>query len=80
MSDANSVSQWIDLLKAGNETAARKLWERYFEKLAGLTRRKLQGSRQRIADQEDVALSAFDSYCRGAQQGRFPQLTDRDDL
>jgi len=80
MSEANSVSQWIDLLKTGDESAAQRLWERYFEKLAGLARRKLQGSRQRIADQEDVALSAFDSFCRGAQQGRFPQLTDRDDL
>jgi DNA-directed RNA polymerase specialized sigma24 family protein len=28
----------------------------------------------------NVALSAFDSFCRGAEQGRFPQLTDRDDL
>jgi DNA-directed RNA polymerase specialized sigma24 family protein len=27
-----------------------------------------------------VALSALDSFCRGAQQGRFPQLSDRDDL
>jgi DNA-directed RNA polymerase specialized sigma24 family protein len=25
-------------------------------------------------------LSAFDSFCRGAEQGRFPQLVDRDDL
>jgi DNA-directed RNA polymerase specialized sigma24 family protein len=27
-----------------------------------------------------VALSAFDSFCRNAGQGRFPQLQDRDDL
>jgi DNA-directed RNA polymerase specialized sigma24 family protein len=27
-----------------------------------------------------VALSAFDSFCRGASKGHFPQLTDRDDL
>jgi hypothetical protein len=27
-----------------------------------------------------VALSAFDSFCRGAEQGRFPQLLDRDNL
>ena len=32
------------------------------------------------ADEEDVALSAFDSFCRGAQRGRFPQLDDRDNL
>jgi len=27
-----------------------------------------------------VALSAFDSFCRGAEKGRFPRLEDRDDL
>jgi hypothetical protein len=32
------------------------------------------------ADEEDVVLSAFDSFCKGAEQGRFPQLLDRDDL
>src|SRR5262249_15219134 len=34
----------------------------------------------RPADQEDVALSAFDSFYRAAEQGRFPRLHDRDDL
>ena len=32
------------------------------------------------ADEEDAALSAFDSFCAGVQKGRFPQLADRDDL
>jgi DNA-directed RNA polymerase specialized sigma24 family protein len=27
-----------------------------------------------------VALSAFDSFCRGAARGRYPRLTDRDGL
>jgi DNA-directed RNA polymerase specialized sigma24 family protein len=27
-----------------------------------------------------VALSAFDSFCRNAEQGRFPRLADRDSL
>jgi DNA-directed RNA polymerase specialized sigma24 family protein len=27
-----------------------------------------------------VALSAFDSFCRGAARGHFPRLSDRDDL
>ena len=35
---------------------------------------------RRIADEEDVALSAFHSFCRGAREGRFPELTSRDDL
>jgi DNA-directed RNA polymerase specialized sigma24 family protein len=35
---------------------------------------------RRAADEEDVALSAFASFCQAAEAGRFPQLTDRDDL
>jgi DNA-directed RNA polymerase specialized sigma24 family protein len=31
-------------------------------------------------DEEDVALSAFNSFLRGVEAGRFPQLADRDDL
>jgi DNA-directed RNA polymerase specialized sigma24 family protein len=32
------------------------------------------------ADEEDVALSAFHSFCQGAVRGRFPRLDDRDNL
>jgi hypothetical protein len=33
-----------------------------------------------MADEEDMALSAFDSFCRRAARGLFPRLEDRDDL
>jgi DNA-directed RNA polymerase specialized sigma24 family protein len=48
--------------------------------LVGLARTKLRGAQRRAADEEDVALSAFDSFCRSAEEGRFPQLADRDSL
>ncbi|MCI0639534.1 MAG: ECF-type sigma factor [Gemmataceae bacterium] len=80
MPSEGSVSRWIELLKAGDQAAAQPLWERYFHRLVGLARTKLPDSRRRAADEEDVALSAFDSFCRGAEAGRFPQLADRDDL
>jgi DNA-directed RNA polymerase specialized sigma24 family protein len=80
MPPAESVSQWLGQLQAGDPAAAQKLWERYFHRLVGLARKKLEGRRCRAADEEDVALSAFDSFCLGADQGRFPQLHDRDNL
>ena len=80
MSGPGSVTDWIDRLKVGDPAAAQQLWQSYFQRLVGLARKKLQGTPRRVADEEDVALSAFDSFCRGAEQGRFPQLTDRDDL
>jgi DNA-directed RNA polymerase specialized sigma24 family protein len=75
-----SVTQWIDRLKAGDPDAAQKLWERYFRRLVGLAKKKLRAAPRRAADEEDVALSAFDSFCRGAELDRFPQLHDRLDL
>jgi DNA-directed RNA polymerase specialized sigma24 family protein len=80
MSSPGSVSLWIGQLKAGNRQAAQKLWESYFQRLVGLARKKLRGRPRRAADEEDVALSAFDSFCRGAENGRFPQLDGRDGL
>ena len=80
MSSEGSVSHWIDRLKAGNSAAAQRLWERYFRRLVGLARTQLRGTARRTADEEDVALSAFDSFCRGAERGRFPALLDRDSL
>ena len=80
MSSGGSVSHWVVQLRAGDHRAAQELWERYFRRLVGLARKKLRDTPRRSADEEDVALSAFGCFCRGAQQGRFPQLSDRDDL
>jgi DNA-directed RNA polymerase specialized sigma24 family protein len=80
MSSDGSVTRWLGQLQAGNAAAAQPLWERYFRRLVGLARQRLRGTPRRAADEEDVALSAFDSFCRNAEQGRFPQLADRDGL
>jgi DNA-directed RNA polymerase specialized sigma24 family protein len=80
MASPGSVTIWIDLLKAGDRDAAQPLWEGYFRRLVGLARKKLRATSRRAADEEDVALSAFDSFCRSAERGRFPQLEDRHDL
>jgi DNA-directed RNA polymerase specialized sigma24 family protein len=80
MSSSGSVTHWISRLKGGDAAAAQKLWESYFPRLVGLARKKLQALPRRAADEEDVALSALDSFCRAAGQGRFPRLDDRDDL
>jgi hypothetical protein len=69
MSSEGSVTHWLARLQAGEDEAARLLWDRYFQRLVGLARKRLQGTPFRSAD-EDVALSAFDSFCRAAQEGR----------
>ncbi len=75
-----SVTALVERVKAGDHEAARLLWQRYFPRLVGLARKKLQGMPGRTADEEDAALSAFNSFCRRAAQGLFPDLKDRDSL
>lgn len=80
MSDEGSVTLWIEQLKQGDQNAAQQIWERYWQKLVRLAAKKRGGAPNRAVDAEDAALSALDLFCRGAQEGRFPQLDDRDDL
>ena len=81
MSERGSVTIWLGRLKAGEQRdeAAAHLWGRYFGQLVARARERLR-ARVRVADGEDVALSAFDSFVRAAEAGRFPRLDDRDDL
>jgi DNA-directed RNA polymerase specialized sigma24 family protein len=80
MDGEESVTHWLNQLRAGDQAAARPLWERYFASLVSLARQRLSSARRAAADEEDVALSAFHSFCRAAEENRFPGLTDRDDL
>src|SRR5262245_28813364 len=80
MPSPGSVTIWLSQLKAGDTAAAQHLWQGYYRRLVGLARQRLQGRPRAVADEEDVALSAFDSFCQGVERGRFPQLDDRDDL
>jgi RNA polymerase sigma factor (sigma-70 family) len=80
MSSSGSVTQWLHRLKAGDREAFQKLWERYFRRLVGLARKRLLDLRRGASDEEDVALSAFDSFWQRAGRGRFPRLDDRHDL
>ena len=80
MSSERSVTCWIGLLKAGDSAAAQRVFECYFERMVRFARKKLGAAPRRVADEEDVALSAINSFCLGAARGNFPQLADRDDL
>jgi DNA-directed RNA polymerase specialized sigma24 family protein len=81
MSSVDSVSHWLTLLKSGDTQAAQPLWDRYFHQLVHVASGRLQGRRAAGPDdEEDVALSAFASFCRGVERGAFPRLADRHDL
>ena len=67
-------------MKAGDADAAQRLWDRYFQRLIALARGRLGVIARGGADGEDVAQSVFKSLCLGAERGKFPKLTDRDNL
>jgi DNA-directed RNA polymerase specialized sigma24 family protein len=76
----DSVVYWVGKLRGGDAAAARRLWERYFQDMVALARRKLWRAPCRGADEEDVALSAFKSFCHGLANGRFPGAIDSGNL
>ena len=78
--ETGSVSQWISELNGEDDSKSRaqqELWNRYFSRLAGLARSRMPRNARRASDEEDVALSALDSFFRRAGEGEFPHLTDR---
>jgi len=68
----DSLALWISRLRGGDQAATERLWRVYFERMVLLARRKLRGASTTVRNEEDVALSAFKSFCLGIRQGRFP--------
>lgn len=80
MTDSNHVSHWIERIKEGDSLAANQIWKHYFDRLVKSVRQRLIGQNRAVSDEEDIVLSVFDSFYAAAENGRFPDLTDRDDL
>lgn len=80
MPSDEEISDWIQRLAEGDSRSAEVIWEQYFDQLVQLARRRMSGMPLRVVDEEDVALSAMKSFVRGAQEGRFPKLRDRNGL
>ncbi len=80
MAHDEEVTQWILHLADGDQSAAQKIWDEYFTKLVRLARRKLEGMPLREVDEEDVALSAMNSFCMGISQRKFDGIQNRTDL
>jgi RNA polymerase sigma factor (sigma-70 family) len=81
MDDATeSISDWLRQLKAGEAEAAQKLWDRYSAELMRVARQRLGSFPRGAGDEEDVALSVFRSIFRGAAEGRFDYISNRDEL
>ena len=76
----NPVTEWLEDLRAADQTAATKLWRHFFEALQKKAIAKLDAHSRPAYDEEDAVLSAFNSFCIGLAAGRFPDLQDRSSL
>jgi RNA polymerase sigma factor (sigma-70 family) len=74
------ITLWLEGLKEGDELGVERIVSRYFEPIVNLVRRRLPSSVRRITDEEDVALSALNSFIVRAQAGQFGKLENRNDL
>ena len=75
-----SITHWIHEIQHGNREAAQQLWEKYFTRLVAFARFELKNGNQRVSDEEDIALSTFETFYRCAENGRYPDLADRNGL
>ena len=60
-----SITRLIGLARTGDADAAERLWRAYFDRLVAVARQRLPAATRRLADEEDVALSAFASFWDG---------------
>jgi DNA-directed RNA polymerase specialized sigma24 family protein len=79
--DAGELTQLLIRIQGSrDEEACAKLWESVYERIITYARSRLSIKDQRIADEEDIAQSAMNSFFRAAEAGRFKTLTNRDEL
>ena len=76
----DSVTEWLDALKANQSVAAQQLWNRYISKLVRLASVKLRYANKKASDEDDIVGEVFRDFLSGVSQCRFPRLNDRDDL
>ena len=69
MNSHGSITQWLEQVKQGDSLAVQTVWNRYYHRLIGLARKKLQDTPRRVADEDDVVAAAFDSFLRGVAEG-----------
>lgn len=74
------ISIWIEQLAASDQDAASRLWAHFCQRLMQFARVRMNSTTRRIYDEEDAAVSAFRSLCRGIEAQRFPNINDRDNL
>jgi DNA-directed RNA polymerase specialized sigma24 family protein len=61
-----------------DEAFVEELWNQYYLKLKLAVAGRVNAIRRPVANESEIALSAFHSFVQQARAGQFPDLADRD--
>ncbi|MEL6896406.1 MAG: ECF-type sigma factor [Planctomycetota bacterium] len=78
--DSVDVTLWVRAMEDGDDAAATRLFGYCFPRLLRFARSRLPDRFRRSLDEEDVALSAFHSFCTAAAAGGLGTIENRDSL
>jgi DNA-directed RNA polymerase specialized sigma24 family protein len=59
-----------------DDAQVQALWDRYFPRLKASLAERVRRIRRPVANESEIALSAFNSFVRRAKAGEFPDLSD----
>ena len=77
--ESEFASSICELLGSDSENAER-IWAEFFPRMIRFAKKKLSDIPMRSFDEEDVALSAMNSFFKGNAEGKFNLLTNDDEL
>lgn len=78
--ESAQITEWLRSFEQGDEVAAMKLWECYFQQVCNFALKRTRGNYEALVDPEDIAASVFESLWRGATEGRLGTVADRNEL
>ena len=70
----------LDRVRQGDDEAITVLWKDYYQGLVHLAAKRMPENLRRTADEEDIAISAFESFIAGVREDKFPDLRGPENL
>ena len=80
MSPDGSIPRCLSGIRRNESEAIEIVWNRYRQALVRVADRTLNSSPRKGADEEDAAVTAFNTFVRRAADGQFYRLNNRHDL
>jgi DNA-directed RNA polymerase specialized sigma24 family protein len=79
-SDGSDAAKQQNAFPVDDQAFVEELWKQYYTKLKLAVAGRVNGIRRPVANESEIALSAFHSFVQRAQAGQFPDLADHDAL